>query len=277
MTAASPEATPPMIFSWWRKRRRRKILSRPFPPAWREVIERRLLAWRRLDDEERTRLERLVAVFVAEKSWEGCGGLELTEEIRVVIAVQACLLILNLDHDYYQNVRSILVYPAAVVANRRGGYDPETGEHDTIPILGEAMLRGPVMLVWDAVRRDCCHPSKGHNVVYHEFAHKLDMLDGSIDGVPPIFGAERYREWAEVITENYEDLVQRQARGQKTLLSDYASTDIAEFFAVATELFFNRPGKLRQTRRELYETLAAFYQQDPARRVRRHYDQKRRI
>jgi MtfA peptidase len=260
-----------MIFRWLRERRRRRIVNRPFPPRGREVIARHLAAWAWLDEEERERLEGLVAVFVAEKHWEGCGGLELTEEIEYVIAAHAGLLILNLHHEFYRNVKSILVYPSTVVTSHETRGDSDRGGTSTkrvIPILGEAMQGGPVMLVWDAVRENCIDARKGHNVVYHEFAHKLDMLDGTIDGAPPLVSSESLREWAEVVAENYEDLRERTDRGDRTLLSDYASTNLAEFFAVATEIFFTRPLALSKLRPELYEILAAFFRQDPASRER---------
>ncbi len=254
-----------MIFRWLKRRRRRKILEEPFPEEWREILGRHVAHWRRFSAEERRRFEELVAVFVAEKSWEGCGGLELTDEIRITVAGQACLLLLNLDHDYYRYVRSILIYPSTVVVHdeRRGG--GVVGE-STMPILGQAMMRGPVLLVWDAVRAASVDPAKGHNVVYHEFAHKLDMLDGSVDGIPPLFTLEQFDEWGRVLAEQYNDLRERTRRGRKTLLAPYAATNPAEFFAVSTELFFDRPRRLRERRPELYRVLAGFYRQDPANR-----------
>jgi Mlc titration factor MtfA (ptsG expression regulator) len=182
-----------MIFDWLRRRRRERILEEPFPEAWREILGRNLACFGELDEAEQTHLCQLVQVFVAEKHWEGLGGLEMSDEIRVTVAGQACVLILGLDHDLYQQVESILVYPSTVIAPApREGFGvvltaPPGGP---MPVLGQAFSRGPLILAWDAVRRGGRNAHDGHNVVMHELAHKLDMLGGSADGVPP-FGGRR--------------------------------------------------------------------------------------
>ncbi|MFP6641821.1 MAG: zinc-dependent peptidase, partial [Myxococcota bacterium] len=170
-----------------RERRRRNWLEEGFPPAWREILDRGVAHYRLLDQAEKSRLEDFIRIFIEEKNWEGCGGLDLDDEIRVTIAGQAGLLALGLPHEFYANVKSILVYPSAIVTPERvaGTFEiPQGPVHSGIPILGEAQLHGPVILVWDSVKRHARHPEEGHNVVYHEFAHKLDMLDGVADGTP---------------------------------------------------------------------------------------------
>ncbi|HEB90992.1 MAG TPA: zinc-dependent peptidase [Deltaproteobacteria bacterium] len=259
-----------MLFHWLRERRRRRLLAEPFPEAWNEIIRRNVAhdAW--LDEGERRLLRDLLRVFIHEKNWEGCGGLELSDEIRVTIAAQACLLILNLPHDAYRRVRTILVYPSTVVAPPRPlrAFEvPTAPVQGPRPILGEAWLRGPVILVWDAVRRTGRHPESGHNVVYHEFAHQLDLLDGLADGTPPLHDREEVRRWAEVCSREYLALRDRVARGKPSLLDAYGATNEAEFFAVATEEFFDRPVPLRTRHPQLYEVLQGFYRQDPAARV----------
>lgn len=224
-----------------------------------------------LDAAERGRLSDLIQLFIHEKYWEGCGGLALTDQIRVSIAGQACLLILNLEHQLYANVETILVYPSTVVPRRVE--EPMFSSPNIVPesvaVLGEAHRHGPVILTWDAVRRSGRHPELGHNVVYHEFAHKLDMLDGAVDGVPPLNDRAAYARWNKVCTAEYERLRELSAAGHEGLLDAYGSTDEAEFFAVATEAFFDSPFELAARHPALYEVLSAFYRQDTAARERR--------
>lgn len=256
--------------SWLRKRRRRRLLAEPFPAAWEEIIARNVAHDPLLDDGERARLRDFVRIFVAEKSWEGCGGLAMTDEIRVTIAAQAGLLALGLLHEYYSNVHSILVYPTTILTPARptGAFEVPRGPVASgIPIVGEAHLGGPVILVWDAVRRNARHPEQGHDVVYHEFAHKLDMADGTIDGTPRLGSREEIRHWAQVCERAFMELRARIGRGQRTFLDQYGATNEAEFFAVATEFFFDKPAAMEQHEPELYDLLRSFYGQDPAARA----------
>ncbi|HWB79833.1 MAG TPA: M90 family metallopeptidase, partial [Nannocystaceae bacterium] len=233
-----------MFFGWLDERRRKRILEHPFPEEWDRILARRVAHVAYLDEDERAHLRQLVQVFVEEKSWEGLGGLEMTDEIRVTIAAEACLLILALEHALYKQVESILVYPKTVVAppQPQSFFSVARAPMATgMPVLGQAMHRGPVVLVWDAVRRGSANAKDGHNVVIHEFAHKLDMLDGSADGVPPLADDATYNRWIEVFTREYDAMQRAHDRGKRTWLGDYALTNGAEFFAVATEHFFERP------------------------------------
>jgi Mlc titration factor MtfA (ptsG expression regulator) len=258
------------MFEWWRERRREQILEQPFPEAQIAVLERNVAHYRRLRADEQKRLRDLVQVFVAEKHWEGCGGLELSEDMKFTIAAQACLLVLELPHRLYENVESIFVYPSAVLRP-----EPEAGvfvrrsnpvASGPIALLGEAHLGGPVVLAWDRVVRDGQRPRDGHNLVYHEFAHKLDMLDGAADGTPPLHSRADREAWHRVCERVFLELRARAARGQASLISEYGATNEAEFFAVVTELFFDRPRELRAAEPDLYAVLSAFYRQDPAAR-----------
>ena len=262
-----------MVFAWLEQRRRRKILETPFPDPWREILAANMAHFGHLNPEEQRHLTELTQVFIAEKDWEGCNGLELTDEIRVTIAGQACLLLLGFEHDLYRNVETILVYPSTVIPRRAEEpmFARPTIVNEVVPLLGEAHGRGPVILTWDAVRRGGVHPELGHNVVYHEFAHKLDMLDESVDGTPPLETREQYRAWVEVCTREYEELRERSERGERTLLDPYGGTDVGEFFAVATECFFDRAIELSETHPELYGVLSEFYRQDTALRERRRH------
>ena len=258
------------MLHWFRERRRKKLLSTPCPTGWEEYLRHNVAHYRWLDARERKTLLDLIRVFVAEKRWEGCGGLALTDEIQVTIAAQACLLILGLPNELYRNVHSILVYPSTVVPPQRqlGAFEvPTKPVEGPLPILGQAHLRGPVILVWDAVKRTGRHPESGHNVVYHEFAHKLDMLDGRADGTPPLHGRAEYQRWARICSREYRALREQAKHGRRSLLDSYGATNEAEFFAVATEQFFDQPGALHSRHPELYEVLQAFYRQDPAARV----------
>ncbi len=260
------------MFAWWRRWQREKILEAPFPEAWRTILDKNVAYTRYLDERERQHLEDLVQVFCEEKTFVGCGGLQLDDEIRVTIAANATILLLGLDHDLYRDVQSILVYPSTVrpPERERGLLDTSVGVVEESPaILGQAHLRGPVILVWDAVTHGSKHPTLGHNVVFHEFAHKLDMLDNEIDGTPPLRGTDQYERWSAVCGQVYFELQRRVRAGKRTLLDPYGATSEAEFFAVATEYFFEKPLALRKEHSELYDVLQEFYQQDTAARFER--------
>ena len=215
-----------------------------------------------LSAEEQGKLRVHTRVFVEEKSWEGCGGLTMTDEMRVNIGAQACLLILNLHHDYYHRVESILVYPSGY---RRPTARGVVTEHDA-GFSGEAMLGGPVVLAWDAAFEGGRDPADGRNLVFHEFAHKLDMLDDSVDGAPPLSDPEQLEAWHRLVGREYQELVRKADSERATLLDHYGATNPAEFFAVATECFFERSTELVERHPELYEMLRRFYLQDPAAR-----------
>jgi Mlc titration factor MtfA (ptsG expression regulator) len=233
------------MFDWWHERKREKILETPFPEPWRRVLARNVAHYARLDEDERKRLHELTQVFIAEKQWEGCGGLELSEEMQVTIAAQACLLVLELPHRMYRNVDSILVYPSAVLrpARQQGVFvrSPDLVASGPVALLGEAHHGGPVVLAWDRVLRDGQRPSDGHNLVYHEFAHKLDMLDGNADGTPPLHDRAALSRWAAACEAAFIELREKSAVGSATVLDSYGATNEAEFFAVATDLPDLRP------------------------------------
>ena len=256
------------MFDWWHERKRAEILQTPFPAAWVDTLVRNVAHYARLNDEEKARLHELTQVFVVEKTWEGCGGLTLTDEMRVTIAAQACLLVLELPHRMYRQVDTILVYPSTVLRPATGPgvfvrmLDPIA--HGPVALLGEAHQRGPVVLAWDRVLRDAKRPQDGHNLVYHEFAHKLDMLDGSADGTPPLHDHQALKRWATTCEAAFLELRAATAQGATSVLDSYGATNEAEFFAVATEHFFDRPRSLREHMPALYGVLAAFYRQDPA-------------
>jgi MtfA peptidase len=255
-----------MIFRWLTERRRTKLLETPFPDAWADILEDNVKAYTLLDEDEQQRLRDLTQVFIDEKNWEGCGGVELDDEMRVTIAGSACLLILGRDHDLMEEVESILVYPSTMKLpeQQRGFFDTgaRVGEGEKA-VLGVAHGRGgPVVLAWDSVLSGARNAKDGQNLVLHEIAHKIDFLDGSADGTPPLDTAHDRQEWARVCSEAFND----HKSGEEHLLSDYATTNEAEFFAVATEVFFEQPKRMRKQLPELYALLQGFYNLDLAAR-----------
>jgi Mlc titration factor MtfA (ptsG expression regulator) len=255
------------VWQFLQQRQRRELVRQPFPETFRAILRQNLGYLRRLDAGQRSAHEQLVQVFLAEKHFEGCGGIELSDEIRVTIAGAACVLLLGLDHDMYRQVDSILVYPSAVLSPVRpvGFFEvPVLAVQPERALLGEAHWAGPVILAWDAAQHDCRHPHSGHNVVFHEFAHKLDMLDGSVDGTPPLRGSQALKRWADVCSRAFLELRERSASGQPSFMDAYGAASEAEFFAVATETFFVQPERLVAEEPELYDVLRAFYRQDPA-------------
>jgi len=260
------------MFQWLTNRRRKKLVEAQFPPAWEEIIQRNVAHYCMLDDDERAHLCSLIQVFIAEKYWEGVGGLTLTDEIRVTISAQACLLLLGLPHNYYQNVLTIIVYPSTVVPPQRklGFFEtPLEPVEDVHPIIGQAFQQGPVIIIWDAALHGGRHPELGHNVVYHEFAHKLDMLDGAADGTPPLRDRAEYRDWVQTCSREYLRLKHDAERGKKSFLNAYGAASEAEFFAVATEQFFDQPHLMIKHAPDLYRVLKEYYRQDPAKRAGR--------
>jgi Mlc titration factor MtfA (ptsG expression regulator) len=254
-----------MIFSST-KSRRLKLRSTPFPPEWRGILHRRFPLLACLPPADQRELEGHIQVFLAEKQFEGCDGLVITDEIRVVIAAQACLLLLHRDTDYYPDLQSILVYPSTYYSRVT-----EEDEKESRGLAGQSWQRGPVILAWDAVQGGVSNRSDGQNVVFHEFAHQLDEEDGRVDGLPvlEVKGTlserlSRYRSWARILSKEYEQLQCASVEGQKSVMDEYGATGPAEFFAVATECFFEKPRQLRQKHPELYDELKRFYQQDPA-------------
>ena len=259
------------VLNWLSERRRRHLLEQPFSAAWLEILERNVAAYPLLDADEQHRLRELAQVFIAEKHWEGAGGLDLTDEIRVTIAGTGCQLLLNREHDLFADVRSIVVYPSAVVLPERprSFWDPglEVVQGDT-PILGLAGRIDALVLAWDAALHGARDPSDGSNVVIHELAHKIDVLDGRADGTPPLPSRDARRAWAKAFEPAFLAHRERAERGEPSLLSDYAITNEAEYFAVATEMFFERPRALADELPEVYDQLKDFFRLDLAARVR---------
>ena len=255
-----------MVFRFFKRPRRRNLRGQPIPPGWRSTLTRNLPVFRRLPPEDQTELLGHVQVFLAEKRFEGCGGLELTDEIRLTIAAQACLLLLHRETDYYPQLSTILVYPSTYIAQGERHIEGPIWEEGGENLLGHTARRlGVIVLAWDAAKRGATHPSDGQNVVLHEFAHQLDFEDYSTDGAPALATRAEYLAWARVMSGEFKALRAAEETGTPTVLDTYGATNPAEFFAVATEAFFERPRALRARHPELYAELGRFFRQDPAR------------
>jgi Mlc titration factor MtfA (ptsG expression regulator) len=246
-----------------KKWKRRRSSQQVFPGHWLAIIEENVPFYKKLPDEDKKELQRHILIFMKEKCFEGCGGLKLTDEIRVTIAAQACILLLHRKTDYYPGLFSILVYPQAYIA-RMTEHLPSGIVTEGLDVrLGESWHRGSIVLSWDDVRRGAADIHDGHNVVFHEFAHQLDS-DARRDSTPVLRSRSRYIAWARVLQKDYEKLRRNVSINRYTFLNGYGATNPAEFFAVATEYFFEKPKELKKLHPDLYRELKLFYQQEPA-------------
>lgn len=252
------------LFDFFRNRRRRRLRSEPFPDGWKEIVERNFELFHRLSSDDQAELLEHMNVFLEEKTFEGCGGLEMTDEIRVTVAAQACVLLLHHEEPhYYPDLSTILVYPHAYVAKAKEVLPGGIVIEGTSARLGESWVRGCVVLSWDDVQSGAADAADGHNVVMHEFAHQLDQEDGVSDGAPILERRSQYVAWARVLGDEFEKLQEATERGRRTDIDAYGATNPAEFFAVITEAFFERPRSLHKKHPELYDELKMFYKQDP--------------
>lgn len=257
MRAELKRLTRPIRRAWWRwARGMRSADQHGISPGQIGILERQWHLWPQLTEAERDRMQRLIGLFLATMSWEGAQGFEVTEEMQVLVAAQACVLLLGLQIDEYPATDSVILHPGTV--RLRGEHHLGGGLRSSgvMAVDGQAHYRGPVLLSWSAVRTEMNSPGRGRNVVFHEFAHQLDMMDGSVDGTPPFDDDAARLRWMEVCTTAYE--------APPEVLRDYAFTNPAEFFSVATETFFCQPVQLKEAEPALYREFVQFYGQDPA-------------
>ena len=250
-------------FRRWRMRR--MLRRHPIPhPVWQRVT-RRVVLLRGLDAVQMAHLREMTTWFLAQKSITGARGLEVTPSMKVAVAVQACLLILNLGVEYYDGWVEVILYPGAFRVNR--------AETDSFGLVrdaasvssGESWLRGPVVLSWDDVEGDSYQLHAGHNVVLHEFTHKLDGLNGVANGTPPLRRGMSRKDWAEAMSGAYDKLCRQVAAGESAFINPYAATNPAEFFAVLSEYFFTAPDLLKTSCPGVHRQLTLFYRQAAAR------------
>ncbi|MBD2436530.1 M90 family metallopeptidase [Nostoc sp. FACHB-110] len=245
------------------KQRRNQIKKRTFPPLWSAIIENNLPIYLHLSPDERRRLQGHIQVFLTEKQFIGCQGLQVTEEMKLIIASFACLLLLNERGEYFPKLRSILIYPSAYFVNQTVAISDYIVEERKDIRLGESWSRDQLILSWEQVQRDTKNWQDGHNVVLHEFAHQLDQEDGKAEGVPILAQKSDYPIWSKVMTAEYQKLCHDIEQNAITIIDSYGATNPAEFFAVATETFFEKPQQLSSHHPTLYDLLQNYYQLNP--------------
>jgi MtfA peptidase len=248
---------------WLTERKRTRLRAHAFPDDWRAVLKQRVPYVRLMPADLQLQLKQHMQVFLAEKAFIGCDGLQITDEVRVTIAAHACLLILNRPNTYYAKLRQILVYPDSFVVER-DQVDPVGLSHRARQVLsGESWSEGQVVLSWQDTLAGAAVVDDGQNVAIHEFAHQLDQETGTANGAPMLTRRAHYKRWSKVLGAEFAALQSRAARGEASLLSDYGATDPGEFFAVISEVFFEQPGPMAQAHPNLYRELCQFYQLDP--------------
>ena len=250
------------LLFYYRDWRRQRINRTPFPDHWRQILTRDVRAYRHLPEPLRARLENLIRGFLDEKRFYGCAGLEVDDRMRLVIAAEACLLILNLSLDYYAGLRSILVYPGPYRVRGQSMENGVLSEGNEIR-LGEAWSQGKVVLSWEDAAAGAQTGADGRNLIIHEFSHQLDQQGGNANGAPPLGGRTNLRAWSQAFSSAFAQLHQDLATERHSLIDAYGATNPAEFFAVSTELFFERPHQLQSEFPALYHQLSNFFGLDP--------------
>jgi MtfA peptidase len=253
-----------VIFGFLKQRRRHRLRAGPFRDDWLATIKRDVAFFHRLSATDQAELLGHVQVFLADKRFEGCDGFEITDEVRVTIAAQACLLLLHRNTDYFPRLLTILVYPSTYLVEERQHLHGHVWQEGKIARLGETgRWLDALVLAWDAVKSGAAYPSDGKNVVLHEFAHQLDYENQAEDGTPALATRDQQLSWQEVMRTEFESLRAADETGIPTLLDTYGANNPAEFFAVSTEAFFERPRALRACHPKLYAELRKYFQQDP--------------
>ena len=240
----------------------KKVMHREFPFEWEKILRNNVALYKHIPHNMKTQLHEDINVFMDEKNFEGCGGLEITEEIKISIAAQACILLLNKKVNFFPKLVTILVYPSAYVGKKVTMMGGVPVEEDSAR-LGESWNEGTVVLAWDHVKQETFDINNAHNVVLHEFAHQLDQEDGVADGAPIMEHRASYAPWAKVLSEEYDDFLEKVKHHKKDIIDPYGATNPAEFFAVITEVFFKKPKQLKSKHPELYHELSSYYKMDP--------------
>lgn len=244
----------------WRLRR---ALAQPMPASWRAILRANIPVYPRMAPALQQQLDRLVRQFLYQKKFVGCAGQEIDDEVRVTIAGQACLLLLNRPSKVYPSLHTVLVYPTAFVVPRKEVDAAGVVTEARQDLLGESWGDGRVVLSWDHVRHGAADWTDGQNVVLHEFAHQLDSESGSNNGAPFLGSRASYRAWADVLSRAFERLRYDVMFQEHSVLDHYGASSPAEFFAVATETFFEKPYQLAERHPELFAQFLGYYRVDP--------------
>ncbi|MDX1391424.1 MAG: zinc-dependent peptidase [Rheinheimera sp.] len=252
-----------LVPPWWRRLRRKRIMAQPFPAPWRDIIKRRLPYFRALPADLQLQLKQHIQVFIAEKDFVGCDGLTITDEMRVTIAAQACLLLLNRPDYYYPKLKHILLYPSAFIVQGNNADAAGVVHAQQRVLSGESWGQGKVVLSWADTLQGAANPADGHNVVIHEFAHQLDQEKGVATGAPLLAHSSDYQQWSGVLATEFASLQHKAAIGHSSLFDHYGASNPAEFFAVISEVFFEQPQQLSQLHPALYQQLSRFYRLNP--------------
>lgn len=254
-----------MLFSWWRRRRRRGLAARPFPEEWEALLLKNFPRVERLTPDEAQKLRDDIQVLIAEKNWEGVFDQPVDDEVRVTIAAQAAWMVLGRDVSVFDKVLSILVYPDAYSARDQFTISGGVVIEGRSQRLGEAWHRGPIVLSWPDVLHGSRNPGSGRNLVFHEFAHQLDMLNGRyVDGTPQLDSPQLAERWKTHVSREYRQLQIDCRHGRSRLFDCYGTTNPGEFFAVVSETFFQQPVRMKRRHAELYGVFRDYYRQDPA-------------
>ena len=248
---------------WFPRWRLKRALSRPLPPEGLAVLEKNIPVYPRMPAPLQEQLRRLVVQFLYQKKFVGCGGLEITDEMRYTIAGQACLLLLNRQTQVYPELDTILVYPTEFIVTRDDVGPGGVVTPSANGLLGESWGDGRVVLAWDHVQRGAADWTDGQNVVLHEFAHQLDSESGAANGAPYLPSVSSYRSWATVLSRDFDNLRHDAIYQQHSVMDHYGATNPAEFFAVATETFFEKPYQMAEHHEELYAQFLQYYKVDP--------------
>ncbi|WP_394200602.1 zinc-dependent peptidase [Shewanella waksmanii] len=245
------------------QRRRQRIANQPFPHPWRKTLQAKVPYYRHLPTDLQLQLKKHIQIFLHEKIFIGCDGIKITDEIRLTVAAQACLLLLNRPTNYYPKLQKILIYPSPFIVNNQTTAPGGVVSEQQRVLAGESWDTGTVILSWQTTQKDTANPCDGSNVVLHEFAHQLDQETGPANGAPQLEKTEDYQQWSLVLAREFERLQNAAHQHEYSLFSYYGATNPAEFFAVITEVFFEQPHALFAQHRHLYQQLSHFFKLDP--------------
>jgi Mlc titration factor MtfA (ptsG expression regulator) len=249
--------------TWRRTRQRNAVMAQPFPKSWRQVLKQRFPYFKAMPADLQLQLKKHIQIFINEKTFIGCDGFEITEEVKVTIAAQACLLLLNRKTDYYPKLKEILVYPYAFITEQKQTDFAGVESKRSQVLLGQSWEMGKVVLSWKSTLEGAADPTDGANVVIHEFAHQLDQENGGANGAPILGDITAYPRWSSVLSHEFTQLQHNAQYHLPSIFDYYGATNAAEFFAVISEVFFEKPKDFAREHPKLYQELSQFYRLDP--------------